>query len=265
MKEKREMKLRGKRIIVTGVSQGIGASTVRAYVREGATVSAVDILDEAGQQTVRDANAKGSGKATYHHCDIANSDEVFSVFENAEKEMGGLDVLAQVAGIENHKPAEDFTADEMHHMWSININGTIATNQAACKLMQKQKKGAIINFASDVGLMGMPYGGLYAASKGAVLSWTRTIAYEWAMNYNIRCNCVNPTIKTPMFEQYLARLSPEELEAFLAAEKQRVPLGGQMGDADRDMAPVMVFLASDDAGYINGQVICANGGRVMVR
>ena len=259
------MKLKGKRIIVTGGSQGIAASTVRAYVREGAIVAAVDILDEAGEKTVKEANAQGSGKAVYYHCDISNSDEVFNVFEKAEKEMGGLDVLAQVAGIESHKPAEDFTTDEIDKMWAVNISGTISTNQAACKLMQKQKKGAIINFASDVGLMGMPFGAIYAASKGAVLSWTRTIAYEWAMQYNIRCNCVNPTIKTPMFEQYLARLSPEDLEAFLATEKQRVPLSGEMGDADRDMAPVMVFLASDDSGYINGQVICVNGGRVMVR
>ena len=259
------MQLKEKRIIVTGGSRGIGAATVRAYVREGAIITVVDVLDEAGEKTVQEANAQGGGKATYYHCDISNAEQVFSVFEKAEKEMGGLDVLAHIAGIEGNKPAESFTTEEMDRMWGININGTILTNQIACKLMQKQGKGAIINFASDVGLMGMPNGGLYAASKGAVLSWTRTIAYEWALKYNIRCNCVNPTIKTPMYEQYLASLSPEALKVFLASEKQRVPLGGEMGDADRDMAPVMIFLASEASGYINGQVICVNGGRVMVR
>jgi NAD(P)-dependent dehydrogenase (short-subunit alcohol dehydrogenase family) len=85
------------------------------------------------------------------------------------------------------------------------------------------------------------------------------------MKCNIRCNCVNPTIKTPMFEQYLASLSPEALKAFLASEKQRTPLGGSMGDVDQDLAPVMVFLASGTSGYINGQIICVNGGRNVLR
>lgn len=131
--------------------------------------------------------------------------------------------------------------------------------------MQKQSGGAIINFASDVALAGMPNSALYATSKGAVLSWTRTIAYEWASKYNIRSNYVNPTIKTPMYEQSLASLKPEELAQHLTSEKQRVPLGGAMGEVDRDMAPVMVFLASDASRFINGQIICVNGGRNMLR
>lgn len=259
------MQLKGKRIIVTGGARGIGAATVRAYVREGAVVTSVDVLDEQGGKTAQDASALGDGKAIYHHCDVSNADEVFTVFEKAEKEMGGLDVLAHIAGIEKSRPAEDVTTDDMNLMWSVNINGTVLADQAACKLMQKQGKGAIINFASDAGLAGMPNSALYAASKGAVLSWTRTIAYEWAMKYNIRCNSVNPTMKTPMYEEYLANLSPEELQAHLAAEKMRVPLSGTMGDVDQDMAPVMVFLASDASGYINGQIFCVNGGRIMLR
>ena len=111
--------------------------------------------------------------------------------------------------------------------------------------MQQQECGAIINFSSDAALSGMPNSALYAASKGAVLSWTRTIAHEWAMQHNIRCNCVNPTMKTPMYEQWLSHLSSEELAQHRASEKFKVPLGGSMGDVDKDMAPVMVFLASD--------------------
>lgn len=259
------MQLEGKRIIVTGGANGIAAGTVRAYVREGAVVSVLDIADELGEKVVQEANALGNGKATYYHCDISNQEEVFAVFEKAAEEMGGLDVLAHVAGIESNKPAEDFTVDDMNKMWSININGTILTNQAAAKIMQKQGEGAIINFASDVALAGMPNGALYATSKGAVISWTRTIAYEWASKYNIRCNSINPTMKTPMYEQYKASLSPEKLTAFLASEKTRVPLGGEMGDVDRDMAPVMVFLASDASRFINGQIIPVNGGRNMLR
>jgi NAD(P)-dependent dehydrogenase (short-subunit alcohol dehydrogenase family) len=259
------MQLEGRRIIVTGVASGIAAATLRAYVREGATVCALDIADKAGEQVVAEANAAGPGKASYYHCDISSPEQVFARFEQAASAMGGLDVLAQVAAIEGFNAAEDFSLEEMQATWNVNINGTILTNQAACKFMQRQSAGAIINFASDVALAGMPNSALYATSKGAVLSWTRTIAYEWASKYNIRSNCVNPTIKTPMYEQYLASLSHDELTQHQASEKLRVPLGGAMGDADRDMAPVMVFLASDASRFINGQIICVNGGRNMLR
>ena len=171
-----------------------------------------------------------------------------------------------MAGVESLKKAEDYKPEDMDFVWGININGMIYTNQAACKIMKEQDgEGAIINFASDVALAGQPNGALYAASKGAVLSWTKTIAYEWAMQYNIRCNCVNPTMKTPMYQEYLDNLQEEERAKFLAAERMKVPMRGEMGDVDRDMAPVMVFLASDASGYINGQIIPVNGGRNMLR
>ncbi|MEK3799145.1 SDR family oxidoreductase [Peribacillus sp. FSL H8-0477] len=260
------MQLKGKRIIVTGGASGIGAGTVKAYVREGAIVSALDIADDLGQKVVDEANSTGTGKATYYHCNIADAEEVFSVFEQAANEMGGLDVLAHVAGIESLKPAEEYTPADLNFVWGVNINGAIYTNQAACKIMKEQEgEGAIINFSSDVALAGQPNGALYATAKGAVLSWTRTIAYEWAMKYNIRCNCVNPTMKTPMYQEYLDNLEEEERAKFLAAEKMKVPMRGEMGDVDRDMAPVMVFLASDASGYINGQIIAVNGGRNMLR
>jgi len=261
------MQLQGKRIIVTGGASGIGAGTVRAYVREGATVCALDINDARGEDVVALANAgaAGGGKATYFHCDITCRDEVFDVFAKAESAMGGLDVLAHVAGIEQATPAEEFTPDSLQAMWSVNINGTVFTNQAACKLMQKQGQGNILNFSSDAALAGMPNSASYAASKGAVLAWTKTVAYEWGVKYNIRCNSVVPAIRTPMYEHWLASLGEQERQAHLAAEKMRVPIGGGMGDVDRDMAPVMVFLASDASRFIDGQIFCVNGGRNMLR
>jgi NAD(P)-dependent dehydrogenase (short-subunit alcohol dehydrogenase family) len=262
------MQLTGKRIIVTGCASGIGAGTVRAFVREGALVSAIDINDTAGEKAVSEANAQnaqGEGQATYYHCDITQRDQVFGVFRRAEKAMGGLDVLANIAGVESAKPAEDVDAADIQAIFSVNINGTIYTNQAACQLMQRQHRGAIINFSSDAALAGMPNSAVYSASKGAVLSWTKTIAYEWGVKYNIRCNSVCPAIKTPMYEAWLAGLSEAERNAHLQSEKLRVPIGGAMGDVDKDMAPVMVFLASDASGFMDGQIFCVNGGRNMVR
>lgn len=259
------MQLKDKRIIVTGCASGIGAGTVRAFVREGAQVCAIDINDDAGKQVVAAANSQGEGRAYYYHCDITDREAVDAVFHAAEKSMDGLDVLANVAGVEHACPAEDINPDHLDFICKVNINGTVFTNQVACTLMQKQPAGAIINFASDAALAGMPNSAAYAASKGAVLAWTKTIAYEWGVKYNIRCNSVCPAIRTPMYEQWLANLSVEERNAHLASEKLRVPIGGQMGDVDRDMAPVMVFLASDASAYIDGQIFCVNGGRNMLR
>ncbi|MEK5078003.1 SDR family oxidoreductase [Solibacillus sp. FSL W7-1436] len=262
------MQLKDKRIIVTGGASGIAAGTVRAYVREGATVAVLDINEEMGQQTVNDVNAEAgvAGKATFYRCNIANQEEVFSVFEQAAKDMGGLDVLAHIAGVEKLKPAEEYTPEDLAFQLGININGTIYTNQAACNIFKGQEgEGNIINFSSDTASTGMPGGALYSASKGAVYSWTRTIAYEWALKYDIRANCVNPTMKTPMYEHYLNNLTDEARTKFLEAERLKVPFRGEMGDVDRDMAPVMVFLASDASGFINGQIIPVNGGRNMLR
>ncbi len=256
----------GKRIIITGGGRGIGASTLRAFVREGAKVVSLEIDPTSGKHEVDVANNQASkgGEAIFVQCDISSSESVDKAFNAAMHYLGGLDVLANIAAIDFSSPAEDWSVEQMQAIWGVNINGTILTNQAACKMFMDEGKGNIINFASDVAMAGMPNGALYAASKGAVLSWTRTIAKEWASKYNIRCNCVNPTMATPMYEAYLASLSAEDLAIFKAKEKQTVPLGGRMGDPDKDMAPVMLFLASDASGFINGQIVPVNGGRIML-
>lgn len=260
------MDVTGKRIIITGGGRGIGASTLRAYVREGAKVVSLEIDPVSGQREVDVANSQTSkgGEAMFVQCDISSPDSVNDAFAEAKHYLGGLDVFANIAAIDFSSPAEDWSVQQMQAIWGVNINGTILTNQAACKIFIDEGQGNIINFASDVAMAGMPNGALYAASKGAVLSWTRTIAKEWASKYNIRCNCVNPTMATPMYETYLASLSESDLAAFKAKEKQTVPLGGRMGDPDKDMAPVMLFLASDASGFINGQIVPVNGGRIML-
>ena len=111
----------------------------------------------------------------------------------------------------------------------------------------------------------MPNGAVYAASKAAVLGWTRSIAMDWAKECNVRCNCVNPAIKTPMYEYWLNTADPAVVEAHKASLRERFPIDGSMGDVDRDLVPVMVFLASEGSRFINGQTICVNGGLIMVR
>ncbi len=263
------MQLKDKRIIVTGGTKGIGAATVRAYVREGAQVVFCGTNDERGKACEATANGQegACGHAAYIRCNVGDQDDVNAFIAKAGEMLGGLDVLVNIAGIEANATAEDFPKETIDRLMNINFNGTVYTNQAAYKLMKKcgTVDGAIINFASDTGLSGMPNGAAYAASKAAVLAWTRTIAHEWGIESNVRCNCINPSIKTDMYAEWLKNADPSVVEPYLASIKNKFPIDGDMGDADKDCAPVMVFMASDASRYINGQIICINGGLVTVR
>lgn len=262
------MRLENKKIIVTGGAGGIGSATVRAYVKEGAKVGVIDWRDEEGEEVCKHANelAQGPGHATYYHCDVSKRQEVFSTFEKIIADIGGLDVLAHLAAKDDaHKLPEQWTEEEMNEYWAVNLNGTIFTNQAAYKQFCENDQGVIINYASDTGLSGSSVQGIYATSKGGVLTWTRTIADAWARAHNVRSNSVCPQIMTRLYEGYMKSLDEEGLAKFKASRKQAYPLYGWPGDADRDAAPVMVFLASEDSRWINGQIIGLNGGAQITR
>ena len=258
--------LNGKKIIITGGGSGIAAATVIGYVAEGAQVVFCDVNDQGGQATEAAANGQpgAKGKATYFHCDISDKAAVDAFFDKAVEILGGLDVLANIAGVERNNAAENFVPEDIDFVFNVNFKGTVYTNQAAYRTFQKQGYGNIINFASDTGMSGMPNGAIYSASKAAVLGWTRSIAMDWARASEVRCNCVNPAIKTPMYKYWIETADPETVKPFLAKLKEMYPIHGDMGDAETDLVPVMVFLASDASRYINGQTICVNGGLVMV-
>src|SRR4029453_11164962 len=190
------MLLRGKRIVVTGGASGIAAATVRAYAREGATVWSLDVADDRGRQVAAEAGAA----VTYRHCDIARRDQGFAAIDEAAAAMGGLDVRANVAAVERGPPGEDIPDDEWDLVFAVNVKGTVYTNQAAFRHLQDHG-GAIINFGSGAGIRGQRGSAHYSASKAAVMSWTRTVAQEWA-KYGIRVNNVVPAIWTQMYDGY---------------------------------------------------------------
>lgn len=252
------MLLTGKRIVVTGGANGIAAATVRAYAREGATVWSLDIADEKGRAVAADAGPS----VTYRHCDIGRRDEVFATVDAAAQAMGGLDVLANVAAVERGTPAEDIPDAEWDLVFQVNVKGTLYTNQAAFRHL-RDHGGSIINFGSGAGIRGQRGSAHYSASKAAVMSWTRTVAQEWA-TYGIRVNNVVPAIWTQMYDEYRARMSEQERAIHDMAMAHVIPLGGKLGDPDRDAAPLMVFLASDMSRFITGQAIPVDGGMVML-
>ena len=252
------MLLQDRKIIVTGGASGIAAATVRAYAREGARVAALDVNDEGGRRVAAEAGPR----VTYHHCDVSRRAEVVDVFARAVAQLGGLDVLAHVAGAERGTPAEDIPDEEWDLVFDVNVKGTLYTNQAAFRHM-KERGGRIINFGSGAGIRGQRGSAHYSAAKGAVMAWTRTVAQEWA-RYQITVNSVVPAIRTPMYDAYRARMSEEERAMHDLAMQHVIPLGGRLGDPDRDIAPVMVFLAGDGARFITGQAIAVDGGMIML-
>ena len=237
------MNLTGKRIIVTGGSQGIGEAVVRAYVKAGAHVFVLDVNEELGGKVASEANAAGPGSARFLRCDVSNRAEVDATFDQAAKELGGLDVLAHVAGVHRHAPTHQVPDETLSWMFAINVNGTIYTNGAAYRHMVGNTGGsAIINYGSESGLTAEINNAVYGASKAAVHTWTRSVAREWGPK-GIRVNAVLPYVVTPMYAHFRAALSPEDLAAHDKATAEQIPLGGKFGDPEKDLAPVMGALA----------------------
>jgi len=250
--------LSGKRIIVTGAARGIGASAARAMAAAGGTVIGLDLTQPAEEPA-----PSGPGSLTHGLCDVSSRASAVVAIDLAVETMGGLDVLIHVAGIQRYTPAEAIPDEEWDLVLGVNARGTMITNQGAFPHL-RERGGRIINFASAAGALGLRGCGHYAASKGAVLAWTRTIAQEWGQ-YGISANAVAPGMWTPMYDSTRAGMTPDQLEAHDRGMAMMIPLGGRLGDPDTDMAPVLVFLASDASRFITGQTLAVDGGLMMVR
>ncbi|KAI8932252.1 hypothetical protein NX059_011131 [Plenodomus lindquistii] len=257
--------LTSKRIIVTGGAQGIGEAIVRAYTAEGATVTSMDVDDGLGSKVAAEASAAGPGTATHMAIDVTSREAVMEKFRDAAEQMGGLDVMVHVAGIYEPGSAVELPQAVLERITKINIWGTLFTNSAAYQIMKAAGKGgAIINFGSEAGLTAETDNAIYGMSKGAVHTWTRSVAREWGPD-GVRVNVVLPYVATRLYKLHRASMSPEALKRHETWLKEQFPLGGDVGDAAKDLAPVLVFLASDASHWMTGQMFPVDGGLVSVR
>ncbi|RPF90604.1 MAG: SDR family oxidoreductase [Rhizobiales bacterium TMED168] len=252
--------LEGKRIIVTGSASGMGEATLNAFVKSGANVIGMDVSDTNGKSICEKANNSGPGKCTYIHVDVSEKSSVQDSFSQALNIMGGLDVLAHPAAIQRSSDASNVKVEDWDLMFAINVRGTMLTNQEAFRYMKESGGGSIINFGSISGLRPEPSASAYSSAKGAVHSWTRTAAGTWG-KHNIRVNAILPAIATPMY--YAARERSTEEENLASHWRNSIPisLGQEYGDPEKDLAPVMIFFASDASKFITGQLIPVDGGQ----
>lgn len=249
-------RLDGKRIVVTGGTSGMGEGIVRAFPALGANVVFWGRNEQAGQKIEDETGA------VFVKVEISEEESVKRAMEKSAELLGGVDVLIHAAGVDSNQPAEKIDLAAWKKVIDTNATGTFLVNEAVFPYM-KEHGGNIINFTSASAFILSPGQANYAASKGAVNSWSRTIAKEW-MVYNIRVNLIAPCIKTPMYEKMCAMMSPEQLAAHHAS-LAGLCLGGQLGDMETDFIPVMAFMASDSSKFITGQTISIDGGIMMVR
>lgn len=247
--------LAGKRIIVTGAAAGMGESAARAFVEAGARVACLDIAYAPGQRN-------GDGAQRTYRCDVSSRPEVDEAVARAAEWLGGLDAVVHAAGVVQYKPAEELDDADIDRVIRINLMGTIYVNQAVFPHL-KERGGKILNFSSASGIRGTPLSAHYCASKGAVGSWTRTIAQEWAP-HNITVNAVAPVMMTPMSEETMAPLNADQLVEFRERFRRAIPLGGWFGDPDRDLSPFLVFLMGEGSRFMTGQTFAVDGGCVMM-
>jgi NAD(P)-dependent dehydrogenase (short-subunit alcohol dehydrogenase family) len=248
-----------RRIVVTGGTSGIGESAALAFVAAGADVVVMGTSPERGARVEAKARSARGATARFIRCDVRDRRSVEAAFARATDTLGGLDVLVNAAGVREFAPAEELSDEHWALMLDTNLTGVFLTNQAAFPALREAGGGRILNFSSNAALGPFARGAAYSAAKAGVVAWTRTIAHEWG-RHGITANALVPAMWTPMYEERRNGMSVAEREAHDAVMLRQIPVGGRLGDPDRDMAPVLLFLAGEGARFITGQIINVDGG-----
>lgn len=243
--------LEGRTAIVTGASGGLGKEAALALADVGCDVVLAARNAQALAEVAAAVEAKGR-RCLAVQTDITRAVEVDRLIDHAMARFQGIDILINNAAVAVEKLFVDLTEEEWCRVIDTNLHGSFLCAQAAGKHMLRQGRGRIINVVSVVGLVAVPLLGAYGAAKGGVIQFTRALAAEWA-RYNVTVNALAPGyFISPMNEERFA--DPDVLQNTV----RRIPMR-RLATYD-DLTPVLVFLASDAARYITGQVIVVDGG-----
>ena len=258
-------RLDGKVALISGAARGIGAETARLMIEAGAKVAIGDVLDERGRETVRTLG----DSAIYLHLDVTSPDDWNAAIAATVSRFGGLDILVNNAGMFLGKGLEEASLDEWHRLVAVNLTGVVLGTKSALPALRDRAAGsphgsAIVNLASVAGLVGSQLDPLYSLTKGGVTLFTKSTALEFARKgYRIRVNSIHPgVIQTDMGEQTFAararNMGTNDVEASRRIALASHPIG-RLG-VPNDIAKGIVFLASDDAGFMTGAGLVVDGG-----
>ena len=248
----------GKTVIVTGGGGGIGSAVCRRFAQEGGAVAVFDINLDTAESVAVGIRAKG-GRAQAFRCDITDRASVDAAVSASQEALGPTDVLVNNAGWDVFKPFTKTVPQEWERLIAINLTGALHLHHAVLPGMAERKKGRIVNVASDAARVGSSGEAVYAACKGGLVAFSKTIAREHARHgITVNVVCPGPTDTALLAGVAEGAPNPEKLlEAFTRA----IPLG-RLGQPD-DLAAAIAFLGSEDAAFVTGQVVSVSGGLTM--
>ena len=251
-------RLEGRVALITGAGSGIGQATALLFADEGASVAVADINGVAARETVAQIESAG-GRAAPIEGDVASDDGAASIVRATLDAFDRLDILDNNAGVGEDKPLSEVDEQYLTWMVGVNLKGPIfMSKHATAAMVAGGRGGAIVNIASMAALRARPEMPVYCSTKGAIVALTRSLAIDFA-GYGIRTNCVCPlATDTPLLRARFESMADGEERYQRNIETN--PLK-RLGRPD-DMANTVLFLASDEASYINGQILAVDGGSI---
>jgi NAD(P)-dependent dehydrogenase (short-subunit alcohol dehydrogenase family) len=248
-------RLNDKVAVVTGCSQGIGLAIARAFAREGAAVVMSARRGDVVQANASEIEAAG-GRAIGVQADVAKREDVNRTIATAVERFGRIDILVNNAQATKQAKIEDITDEAIALTLGSGLLGTLYHMQSAFPWL-KERGGSVINFGTRQGIYGEPGDGIYGAGKEGIRALSRSAAREWGQ-FGIRINVINPAALSPSAEVHL-NANPERAQKYYDEISLR-----RFGRPDEDIAPIAVFLASDEGQYLTGQTLNADGGQIML-
>lgn len=247
------MRLRNKVALVTGAGSGMGLTIAETFAREGAKVAVLDINEKAARDVARSIGAQAIAIC----CDVIKKSDIDAALAMTAKNFGAIDILINNAGISHvNKPILDIDEAEFDRVFAVNVKGVFLFSQAVLPYFRKNGGGVIINIGSTAGLRPRPGLSAYNATKGAVHNLTKTLAVELAPDKIRVCAIAPVATDTPLLPTFLGN-SEGMREKFIAT----VPLGRLA--QPKDIANVTLFLASDEAEFVTGNIVEVDGGRCV--
>jgi NAD(P)-dependent dehydrogenase (short-subunit alcohol dehydrogenase family) len=240
---------------VSGAASGMGEAIACLFADEGAAVALIDVQADKGR-TVADRIAKRGGRATFIECDVRREDQVRSSIDETVKQLGGLHIVVNCAGIVQVKQLHELDVADWDRLMDINVKSIFLSTKHAIPHLRKNSRSYIVNIGSVGSFIAQSSTPAYTASKGAVMQLSKSIALDYAAD-GVRCNCVCPGITdTPMFREHMDK-APDPAAA-IAARLKRVPMGVSL--TPHDIARSVLYFSCEDSAGVTGTTLIIDGG-----